>query len=78
LQYKVYNCDLHGDRAYLFSHNLFPLAFIEVEVERTGLKYNFLDTIESTDYTVPPLRINRLEVDIAKKGKIASFKDPMT
>src|SRR3990172_5176564 len=25
LQYEVSNCDLHGDRAYLFSHDLFPL-----------------------------------------------------
>jgi DNA polymerase elongation subunit (family B) len=77
LQYEVHNCDLHGDRAYLFSHDLFPLAFMEVEAENSGLKYTLLDSVESTDYTVPPLRIAKLEVDIAKKGKIASFKDPI-
>jgi DNA polymerase elongation subunit (family B) len=77
LQYEVHNCDLHGDRAYLFSHDLFPLAFMKVEAERTGLKYSLLDSVESRDYTVPPLRITKLEVDIAKKGKIASFKDPI-
>lgn len=75
LQYEVHNCELHGDRAYLFSHDLFPLAFMEVEAEKTGLKYSLLDTVESTDYTVPPLRIAKIEVDIAKKSKIASFKD---
>ena len=26
LKYQVHNCDLHGDRLYLFSHDLFPLA----------------------------------------------------
>jgi DNA polymerase elongation subunit (family B) len=77
LRYEVHNCDLHGDRAYLFSHDLFPLAFMEVEAEKTGLEYTLLDSVESTDYTVPPLRITKLEVDIAKKGKIASFKDPI-
>jgi DNA polymerase elongation subunit (family B) len=77
LQYEVHNCDLHGDRAYLFSHDLFPLAFMEVETEKTGLKYTLLDSVESTDYSIPPLQITKLEVDIAKKGKIASFKDPI-
>jgi len=77
LQYEVHNCDLHGDRAYLFSHDLFPFALVEVEVEKTGLKYTLLDSVESTDYAIPPLRIAKFEVDIAKKGKIASFKDPI-
>jgi DNA polymerase elongation subunit (family B) len=77
LQYEVHNCDLHGDRAYLFSHDLFPLALVEVEAEKTGLKYTLLDSVENTDYAIPPLQITKLEVDIAKKGKIASFKDPI-
>jgi DNA polymerase I len=77
LQYEVHNCDLHGDRAYLFSHDLFPLAFMEVEAEKTGLKYSLLDSVESREYTVPPLRTSKLDVNIAKKGKIPSFKDPI-
>jgi len=75
LQYEVHNCDLHGDRAYLFSHDLFPLAFMEVEAERTELQYTLLDTVESTDYSIPPLRTAKIEVDIAKTSKIAGFKD---
>ena len=55
LKYEVHNCDLHGDRAYLFSHNLFPLALVEVENEKTGPRYTLLDSIESVDYTVPSL-----------------------
>ncbi|MEM2108662.1 MAG: DNA polymerase domain-containing protein [Candidatus Bathyarchaeia archaeon] len=77
LQYEVYNCDLHGDRAYLFSRDLFPLALVEVETEKAGLRYTLLDSVESTDYTIPPLRVAKLEVEIAKTGKIASFKDPV-
>lgn len=77
LRYEVHNCDLHGDRAYLFSHDLFPLAFMEVKTGETGLRYSLLDSVESKNYAVPPLRIAKLEVEIAKEGKIAGFKDPV-
>jgi DNA polymerase I len=77
LQYEVHNCDLHGDRSYIFNHDIFPLAFMEVKAEETGLNYTLLDNVKSTHYTVPPLRITKLEVEIAKKGKIASFQDPI-
>ena len=77
LRYEVHNCDLHGDRAYLFEHDLFPLAFLEVESDRQQLKYHLLDSVESIDYTVPPLRVMRLSLEIAKAGKIANFDDPV-
>ncbi|MGB9914776.1 MAG: hypothetical protein ACPLIG_04435 [Candidatus Bathyarchaeales archaeon] len=77
LRYEVHNCDLHGDSAYLFSRDLFPLALVEVENEKAGLKYTLLDSVESTDYTIPPFRVAKLEVEIAKTCKIASFKDPV-
>jgi DNA polymerase elongation subunit (family B) len=77
LRYQVHNCDFHGDRAYLFSRDLFPLAKVEVEAEEKNLKYKLLDSVKSIHYSVPPLRIAKLEVKIAKKTKIASFKDPI-
>ena len=77
LRYEVYNCDLHGDRAYFFVHDLFPLAFLEVETSKSGLKYTLLDSVESLDYTVPPLRILKLKIEIAKTGKIANLQDPI-
>jgi len=77
LTYEVHNCDWHADRAYLFNHDLFPLARVEVEAEKTGLKYALLDSVESLDYAIPPLRKMKLRVEIDKKGKIANFKDPI-
>ncbi len=77
LTYEVHNCDLKGDRTYFFEHDLFPLAFLEVEVLKTGLKYTLLDSVESIDYSIPPLRIMQLRVEIAKSGKIASPQDPI-
>lgn len=77
LRYQVSNCDLRGDRDYFFSHDIFPLALLEVQVEKTGLQYTLLDSVSSTDYVVPPLRIMKLKVEVAKKNKIADFNDPI-
>ncbi len=77
LRYQVHNCDLHGDRAYLFSRDLFPLAHVEVEAKEKNLSYKLLDSVKYIHYSVPPLHITKLEVEIAKKTKIASFGDPI-
>jgi DNA polymerase elongation subunit (family B) len=77
LRYEVHNCDLHGDRAYLFENDLFPLAFLEVTSDKQGLKYRLLDDVRRFNYTVPPLRVMKLDLTIAKEGKIADFNDPI-
>ncbi len=77
LGYEIHNCDLQGDRAYFFSHDLFPLAFLEVKVFNSGLKYTLLDSVERVNYSVPPLRIMQIDVKIDKRGKIANFDDPI-
>ena len=77
LRYEVHNCDLHGDQNYIFNRDIFPLAFVEVKIQGTELKYTLLDSVESIDYAIPPLRIMKLRVEIAKKGKIANLKDPI-
>jgi len=77
MRYQVSNCDLKGDRAYFFSHDIFPLALVEVKVEKTGLQYNLLDSVSSTDYAIPSFRVMKLEVEIEKKKKIADFTDPI-
>jgi DNA polymerase elongation subunit (family B) len=77
MRLEVHNCDLHGDRTYFFTHDLFPLAFLEVENLNASLKYTILDSVESIDYTLPPLRIMHLKIEIAKTGKIASLQDPI-
>ena len=61
----------------MFSKDLFPLAFVEITKQNGSLKYALKDDITRTDYEVPPVRIMKLEVDIAKGGKIAQFKDPI-
>jgi DNA polymerase I len=77
LKYQVHNCDLHGDRSYLFSHDLFPLAKVEVETEDSHLNYTLKDSVRHVHYSVPPLRVFKLDVAIAKEGKLTSFQDPI-
>lgn len=77
LRYQVHNCDLRSPQTYLYDRDIFPLAFVEIEVEKHELRYRLLDSVESVDYQIPPLRIMRIHVDIAKKGKIANLDDPL-
>jgi hypothetical protein len=36
LRYEIHNCDLRGDRDYFFSHDIFPLAKVEVTNLKPG------------------------------------------
>jgi DNA polymerase, archaea type len=76
-RYDVHDADLHTDRAYLFSKDLFPLAFVEINRQGSDLNYTLLDDVKSTDYVVPSLRVLNLDVEIAKSGKIPQFSDPI-
>ena len=77
-KYDVNNGELQTDRAYMFSHDLFPLAFVEIKNQGTKLAYTLKDDVTSTDYTVPSLRVLNLQIQIAKSGKIAQFTDPIS
>ena len=75
LRYELHNCNIQNDRSYLFSHDLFPLAFVKITVSKSGLNYTLLDSVESTNYVTPELRVIRLEVDTVKQGILPSFDD---
>ena len=77
LRYELHNCHLKSTQTYLNDRDIFPLAFVEIDVEKYRLRYHLLDSVESVDYQIPSLRIIRVHVDISKKGKIASFNDPL-
>src|SRR5512138_1359162 len=78
LRYEVHNCDVHSDRAYFFSRDLFPMAYVEISADKSGLKYELLDDVSNTDYFVPKMRVLRLDVDVAKKDVIPHFDDPIS
>ncbi len=78
LRYEIHNCDLHADRAYFFSKDLFPLAHVQVRNGKTHLTYQLQDSVDNIDYAVPDLDIMKLDIEIAKTAKIAKFDDPIS
>jgi DNA polymerase I len=77
LRYQLHNCDLRSTQAYLYDCNIFPLAFVEIEVAKYRVRYYLLDSVESVTYRIPPLQIMRIHIAIDKKQKIANFDDPL-
>jgi DNA polymerase elongation subunit (family B) len=77
LQFEISNCDLKHEQVYFYNRDVFPLAFVQIESENDYLKYTLLDSAESINYTIPPLRILKTNVEIAKQGKIAKISDPI-
>jgi len=60
---------------YLYERDLFPLAYVGVAFQGKRLAYWLLDSVESLDYELPPLRSLKLEVQIARKKPVPSLKD---
>jgi DNA polymerase, archaea type len=51
--YRVYNVDVPPVQSYLYEHNIFPLAFCEVDNHCSKLRWLNKDSIWSTDYKIP-------------------------
>jgi DNA polymerase I len=77
LRYRVHNCDLRPAQVYLYERDLFPLAFAEVDVGKGGLSYELLDSVERVYYPVPPLKVVRFSLEVAKKNRLAAFNEPL-
>jgi len=74
-KYRLYNVDVPDVQMYLYERDIFPLAYVGVAFQGKRLAYWLMDSVESLDYKLPPLRLLKLEVQIAKKKPISSFKD---
>ena len=77
LRYKIHNCDLRPAQYYLYERDLFPLALVEVEIEKSNLRYNVLESVEKLDYQIPTLKVMKIDLEVDKKKRIANFYDPL-
>jgi len=77
LKYQVYNSDLTASQLYLYERDLFPLAFVEIKIDKDGLSYKLLDSVESVKYPVPLLRFAGLQLSSTKKHKPSTFNEPV-
>jgi len=74
-RYRLYNADVPDVQMYLYEKDVFPLAHVGVAFQGKRLAYWLMDSVESIDYKLPPLRQLKLKVQIANKKPVPSFKD---
>jgi DNA polymerase I len=67
-KYRLYNVDLSPAQAYLYEHDLFPLALCYVYYDKNNILKRIVnkDNIWSTDYTVPQFRTTLIKVNTKK------------
>jgi len=74
-RFRLHNVDVADDQTYIYDKDIFPMAHVGVTAQGKRLAYWLLDSVESVDYKLPPLRQLRLQVQIAKKKIIPAFSD---
>jgi len=73
--HRLYNVDVPPPQAYLYEHDLFPLAYCEVTQSGDRLHWDLKDDFWAYEYSIPGLRKVELDVEIAKEGRLPRFTD---
>jgi len=77
-KFRLWNVDMPLSQMYLYDRDLFPLAYVEATVTDGGASWRLMDSAESVEYPVPPLKIARLDIKVEREGKVPSFEDPIS
>ena len=76
-KYRPYDVDIPSPQMYLYQKDLFPLAYVEADNQDGRIAWHLLDTIESTDYEVPPFRIAELSISTKASKRMPTMNDPI-
>ncbi|HEV2226376.1 MAG TPA: DNA polymerase domain-containing protein [Nitrososphaerales archaeon] len=76
--FRLYNIDIPPNQSYLYDHDLFPLAYCEVERDKDRLRWKLKDDVWEYEYEIPKLRKTKLDVQIDQKGRLPRFTDRIT
>lgn len=76
-KYDLYNVDLSYAQAYLQENNLFPLARSKLS-DISNLQFELIDSAESSEYILPPLKFVKLSVKSEKPRPRSGFRDPIS
>ena len=76
-KFRLHNVGVPNAQTYLYDQDIFPLAFLDIVLEGNRLAYCLLDSVESVDYRIPPLRLMSIHVEVEAGGVIPSFDDPI-
>ena len=73
--FRLYNADIPPAQSYFYERDLFPLAHCDVEQKDGQLHWKLDDDVWAYEYGVPGLRKVKLEVEVAKEGRLPRFTD---
>ncbi|MEM3698112.1 MAG: DNA polymerase domain-containing protein, partial [Candidatus Bathyarchaeia archaeon] len=74
-RYRLFNVDMPVAQAYLYEKDIFPLAHVLVIDSGNRVSYELLDSVDSCEYAIPPLRSVWLNVSVKKEEVSARFSD---
>ena len=74
--FRLYNIDILPAQAYLYEHDLFPLAKCNVDVRKDGkLEWGLDDNVRFTEYRLPEFKVISVDVMPKQEGRLPSFTD---
>ncbi|MDG6982997.1 MAG: hypothetical protein JRN28_00345 [Nitrososphaerota archaeon] len=73
--FRLYNADIPPPQSYLYEKDLFPLAQCDVVTREGRLQWKLEDDVWDYEYAVPGLRKVKLDVEVAKEGKLPRLTD---
>ena len=74
--FRLYNIDILPAQAYLYEHDLFPLAKCNVDVRKDGkLEWGLDDNVRFTEYRLPEFKVISVDVIPKQEGRLPSFTD---
>ncbi|MBS7614738.1 hypothetical protein KEJ18_03285 [Candidatus Bathyarchaeota archaeon] len=76
-KYRLWNVDIPLPQMYLYEKDLFPFAYVEAAVKDGNVSWRLMDSAESVDYQIPSLRTVNLKAEIASRGALPTFEDPI-
>ncbi len=75
--FRLYDVDVPAVQMYLYNKGLFPLAYVEAEETSNGINWTLKDSREKTDYSLPRLRIAKLELSTCRRGELQNREDEL-
>lgn len=76
-KFRLYNVDVPVSQTYLYERDAFPLAYVVVVDNGKNLCFDVLDSVESLDYRIPPLRSMWLNIDVKKENVPQRLNDEL-
>ena len=75
--FRLYNADIPPAQSYLYEKGLFPLTHCDVQPSDVGLRWRLEDDVWAYEYDTPGLRKVKVEIDVAKEGRLPRLTDKL-